>query len=50
MTAPIFFTLSNDADKTDLSTFKAHGGKIIIYEGVSDPVFSAHDIRDWYKN
>ncbi|WP_314394634.1 tannase/feruloyl esterase family alpha/beta hydrolase [Leptotrichia shahii] len=39
----------NDADKTDLSTFKARGGKIIIYEGVSDPVFSAHDIRDWYK-
>ena len=39
----------NDADKTDLSTFKARGGKMIIYEGVSDPVFSAHDIRDWYK-
>lgn len=39
----------NDADKTDLSTFKVRGGKIIIYEGVSDPVFSAHDIRDWYK-
>ena len=39
----------NDADKTDLSTFEARGGKIIIYEGVSDPVFSAHDIRDWYK-
>lgn len=39
----------NDADKTDLSTFKARGGKMIIYEGVSDPVFSANDIRDWYK-
>ena len=39
----------NDSDKTDLSTFKARGGKMIIYEGVSDPVFSAHDIRDWYK-
>lgn len=39
----------SDADKTDLSTFKARGGKMIIYKGVSDPVFSAHDIRDWYK-
>ena len=39
----------NDADKTELSTFKARGGKMIIYEGVSDPVFSANDLRDWYK-
>ena len=38
----------NDADATDLSTFKARGGKMIVFEGVSDPVFSAHDLRDWY--
>ncbi len=38
----------NDADATDLSTFKARGGKMVIFEGVSDPVFSAHDLRDWY--
>ncbi len=39
----------NDADSTDLSTFKARGGRMIIFEGVSDPVFSAHDLRDWYR-
>ena len=39
----------NDADETDLSTFQARGGKMIIFEGVSDPVFSAHDLRDWYQ-
>lgn len=39
----------NDADKTDLSTFRSRGGKMIIFEGVSDPVFSAHDLRDWYR-
>ena len=39
----------NDADETDLSTFRARGGKMIIFEGVSDPVFSAHDLRDWYN-
>ena len=38
----------NDADATFLTTFAARGGKLIIFQGVSDPVFSAHDIRDWY--
>ncbi len=39
----------NDAVSTDLSTFKANGGKMIVFQGVSDPVFSAVDLRDWYK-
>jgi feruloyl esterase len=38
----------NDAVDTDLSTFAAHGGRLIIYEGLSDPVFSANDIIDYY--
>lgn len=38
----------HNADRTDLSTFKARGGKMIIFEGVSDPVFSANDLRDWF--
>lgn len=38
----------NDADSTDLTTFAARGGKMVVFEGVSDPVFSAHDLRDWY--
>ncbi len=39
----------NDAVSTDLSTFAALGGKLIIYEGLSDPVFSANDIIDYYR-
>lgn len=39
----------NDAASTDLGSFTARGGKMIIVEGVSDPVFSAMDLRDWYK-
>jgi feruloyl esterase len=39
----------NDAVDTDLSTFAARGGKLIIYEGLSDPVFSADDIMDYYR-
>jgi feruloyl esterase len=39
----------NDAVSTDFSTFAARGGKLIIYEGLSDPVFSADDIIDYYR-
>ena len=39
----------NDAVSTDLSTFSARGGKLILYEGLSDPVFSADDIVDYYR-
>ena len=38
----------NNADSTDLGTFAVRGGKMVVFEGVSDPVFSAHDLRDWY--
>lgn len=40
----------NDATSTMLSTFKARGGKLIVIQGVSDPVFSANDIKRWYEN
>ncbi|MDO4434404.1 MAG: tannase/feruloyl esterase family alpha/beta hydrolase [Alysiella sp.] len=39
----------NDAISTDLTTFKARGGKFIMVTGVSDPVFSAKDQVDWFK-
>lgn len=39
----------NDGDSPNLTTFKANGGKMIIFDGVSDPIFSAYDQRDWYK-
>ncbi|MCP1660867.1 tannase/feruloyl esterase family alpha/beta hydrolase [Neisseria perflava] len=38
----------NDATATDMSAFKANGGKFIIVTGISDPVFSAKDQRDWF--
>ncbi len=38
----------HNADATFLTTFEQRGGKMIIFHGVSDPVFSANDLRDWY--
>jgi feruloyl esterase len=35
--------------KTDLRSFKKHGGKMIIYHGNSDGVFSPHDTINWYN-
>ncbi|MFW0756378.1 tannase/feruloyl esterase family alpha/beta hydrolase [Pseudomonas sp. H11T01] len=37
-----------DADSPDLSTFRANGGKMVIFEGTADPFFSAFDQRDWF--
>jgi hypothetical protein len=34
---------------TDLSAFKKHGGKMILYHGNSDGVFSSHDTINWYE-
>ena len=39
----------NDATGTFLSSFIAHGGKLIIYQGLSDPVFSPDAIIGWYR-
>lgn len=38
----------NDVTGT-LSSYAAHGGKLIIYQGMSDPVFSANAIIGWYR-
>jgi feruloyl esterase len=32
-----------------LARFHAHGGKLILYHGTSDPVFSANDTVDYYQ-
>ena len=37
-------------NSTDLSTFKAHGGKMIIYHGGADGAFSVNATIDWYKD
>ncbi|MDR3509385.1 MAG: tannase/feruloyl esterase family alpha/beta hydrolase [Caulobacteraceae bacterium] len=38
----------NDATSTFLNSFYGHGGRLILYHGVSDPVFSAADTVGWY--
>jgi feruloyl esterase len=37
-----------DAVSTDLSAFRKHGGKLIIYQGSADPVVSATDTVAYY--
>lgn len=38
-----------DSVSTNLSTFSAHGGKLIFYHGDSDPWFSPLDTFEYYK-
>jgi feruloyl esterase len=38
-----------NADATDLSRFTKRGGKILIYHGVADPVFSINDTIRWVE-
>src|SRR5207344_39991 len=37
------------ADSTDLSAFKGRAGKLVIAQGVSDPVFSILDTIAWWE-
>lgn len=37
-----------DAVSTDLTSFEARGGKMMLVTGWSDPIFSATDLIDWY--
>jgi feruloyl esterase len=38
----------NDATSTYLTTFAARGSKLLVFHGLSDPVFSANDIMGWF--
>jgi pimeloyl-ACP methyl ester carboxylesterase len=38
-----------DVDNPYLKSFHKHNGKLIVYQGQSDPVFSTVDIVDWYE-
>lgn len=40
---------SLNSDATDLSAFRKRGGKLILYTGMSDPVFSANDLIHYYQ-
>jgi hypothetical protein len=39
-----------DSTSTNLTTFSAHGGKLIFYHGDSDPWFSPLDTLEYYKD
>lgn len=39
----------NDAVSTGINSFTGHGGKLILYHGVADPVFSAADTVNWFE-
>jgi Tannase and feruloyl esterase len=39
-----------DSSSTNLTTFFAHGGKLIFYHGDSDPWFSPLDTFEYYKD
>lgn len=36
-------------EPTDMSALGRRGGKIMVYHGVSDPIFSVDDSEAWYK-
>ena len=38
------------ADSTDMSAFKNRGGKMVIVQGVSDPIFSIKDTIRWWTD
>ncbi len=36
-------------DPTNMQGLRNRGGKIVVYHGVSDPIFSVNDSETWYK-
>ena len=38
-----------NATAVDLSGLRKHGGKLVLYNGMSDPVFSANDLIGYYQ-
>lgn len=39
----------NSADDVQLAGFKARGGKLLLAHGMADPIFSAHEVVDYYE-
>jgi len=37
-------------DSTNYTAFRAHGGKLILWAGMSDPIFSANDLIHYYQD
>lgn len=40
----------NDPTSTMLSSFTARGGRLLVYHGNSDPVFSTRDLTDYWRD
>jgi pimeloyl-ACP methyl ester carboxylesterase len=38
------------AQSTELKRFRGHGGKLIVPQGGSDPIFSINDTLEWWRN
>lgn len=49
MESAMTFMTPTDVANPTLAQFRAAGGKLLIYQGQSDPVFSANDIINWYE-
>ena len=39
----------NTADDDKLSAYQAHGGKLMLIHGLADPIFSPHEVIDYYQ-
>lgn len=37
-------------DLDHMRGLRRHGGRMLVYHGTSDPIFSAEDTRHWYEN
>lgn len=52
-TTPVFtesaMTFMTAPNPADLSTLRNRGAKMMVFHGVSDPVFSYHDTINWWK-
>lgn len=47
--SPVAFMTPTDVDSPKLAEFRGAGGKLIVFHGISDPVFSVMDTINWYE-
>jgi hypothetical protein len=47
--SPMAFMAPIDTDNPVMAEFRDAGGKMIVFHGVSDPVFSVMDTMNWYE-
>ncbi|QYO75845.1 tannase/feruloyl esterase family alpha/beta hydrolase [Devosia salina] len=47
--SPMDFMTPTDVDNPEMADFRDAGGKMIVFHGMSDPVFSALDTIRWYE-